>query len=149
MRIARILRVFSVLIVLTTPVRVAFADTAPPWLAVNESAFPGVVLVGSQRHAVIVEFYAEWCGYCRKQLPLLESLAREFDTRVQLVRVDVDANQSLATQLRVKGLPTVIVYRYGMALNRIEGAGPEHRLRSLFEHYGATPEFAPSRITFK
>jgi len=102
---------------------------------VDQRTFSTAVLAASRERPVIVEVYADWCQFCRRQRPRLEALSREFSGRIDLVRLDADRSEALAKQLRVKGLPTLIAYRHGMALTRIDGLASKAALRALFQEY--------------
>lgn len=60
---------------------------------------------------VLVDFYAEWCGPCKKMKPSLEEISKEMQETVKIVRIDVDQNPELAKSLKVDALPTIFVYK--------------------------------------
>lgn len=60
---------------------------------------------------VLVDFYAEWCGPCKKMKPSLEEISTEMQTTVKIVRIDVDQNPELAKELKIDALPTIYVYK--------------------------------------
>lgn len=62
---------------------------------------------------VLIDFYAEWCGPCKKMAPYLEEISNDMSDKVEVVRIDVDKNQSLAKELKVKGVPVLILYEGG------------------------------------
>jgi thioredoxin 1 len=72
----------------------------------------------------LVDFYADWCGPCRMVSPILESLAKEYQGKVNFVKVDTDDNQDLAMKLGIMSIPTVMIFRGGELKARIVGAGP-------------------------
>jgi thioredoxin 1 len=84
---------------------------------------------------VLVDFYADWCGPCQMLEPVVETLADETDATV--AKVDVDANQALASTFGVRGVPTLVLFADGEQVEEIVGAQPEERLRSLVEKYAA------------
>lgn len=59
---------------------------------------------------VLIDFYAEWCGPCKKMAPYLDKMATELKDKVTIIRIDVDKNESLATELKVDALPTLMLY---------------------------------------
>ncbi len=69
-------------------------------------------LVASDK-AVLVDFYAEWCGPCKKMKPSLDELAQEFSGKMRIERIDVDKNPELGNELKVVGLPTLMYYKKG------------------------------------
>ncbi|MBT8197000.1 MAG: thioredoxin [Acidimicrobiia bacterium] len=96
---------------------------------VDTAAFPQAVLQRSHEVPVVVDFWAEWCGPCKVLGPILEKLAIEYGGAFELVKVDVDANQELAGQFGVQGIPNVIGFRQGQPVSQFTGAVPEAQVR--------------------
>lgn len=87
--------------------------------------------------AVIVDFWAPWCGPCRIVGPVLEEIASEEADKVKVVKVNVDENQQYASQFSVFNLPTMIVFKNGQPVDRIVGAMPKAQLlERLQPHVG-------------
>jgi thioredoxin 1 len=68
----------------------------------------------------LLDFYADWCGPCQKQDPILEELDEEYDD-VEFVKIDVDEEQDVANQYQVRSLPTVVIERDGEIADRFVG----------------------------
>jgi putative thioredoxin len=100
---------------------------------VTEVDFAAAVLDESRRRPVVVDFWAAWCGPCKVLGPTLERLAAESGGSWLLAKVDVDQNQRLAQQYGVQGIPTVVAFRDGQAVDRFTGAVPESQVRSFVE----------------
>jgi putative thioredoxin len=100
---------------------------------VNAADFVEAVVQRSYDVPVVVDFWAEWCGPCRTLGPLLERLAEEYAGGFDLVKVDVDANQALARQFGVQGIPHVIGFKGGQPVNQFTGALPEAQVRAWLD----------------
>ena len=75
---------------------------------------------------LLAEFWARWCGYCRKIEPIVNTLAANRAGRLKVIKVDVDAEPALASRFTVKATPTIILYRNGMQIARLDGAPAEN-----------------------
>lgn len=100
---------------------------------VDTSAFTQEVLQRSRELPVIVDFWATWCQPCTILSPALEKVTEEAGGAFELVKVDVDANQDLARQYGVQGIPTVIAFRDGEEASRFTGALPERAVAEWVE----------------
>ena len=70
---------------------------------------------------VVIDFYADWCGPCHAFTPILQQLKSEVGDQVRIVKIDVDRNQELATQLQVQSIPTVMIFQHGQLKWRAMG----------------------------
>lgn len=82
---------------------------------------------------VLTDFYADWCGPCKMVAPVVADLAAETDAAV--AKVDVDANQHLAAEYGVRGVPTLVLFADGEAVEQAVGAQPREQLEALIEQY--------------
>ncbi|ELZ52650.1 thioredoxin [Halorubrum hochstenium ATCC 700873] len=89
--------------------------------------------VVAESDVVLTDFYADWCGPCQMLEPVVENLAADTDAAV--AKVDVDANQQLATAYGVRGVPTLVLFAGGEQVEEIVGLQSEDELRSLIESY--------------
>ena len=82
---------------------------------------------------IVVDFWAPWCGPCRMTKPMLEKLAREYHDEVNFWPINSDQNQELLQELRIYGIPTVLLIRDGKIASRFTGAQREEAYRRMFE----------------
>jgi thioredoxin 1 len=87
----------------------------------------------SEHDVVLVDFYADWCGPCQMLEPVVETIAAETDAAV--AKVDIDANQQLAAEYGVRGVPTLVLFADGQPAERLVGMQDEARLRSVIDEY--------------
>lgn len=81
----------------------------------------------------VIDFYATWCGPCKKIVPVMESLAKEFNGKVTVYKVDIDAEHKLSTVLKIRNIPTVYFLKEGTQPSFSVGAKDEIYFRSRFE----------------
>jgi thioredoxin 1 len=80
---------------------------------------------------VVVDFYADWCGPCKRMEPLLEKISQQFEGKVKVVKLNSDENQPLSLKYQVRGLPTLILFRAGQEVDRKLGFQSEQDLNRL------------------
>jgi putative thioredoxin len=96
-------------------------------------AFRRDVIDASKDALVLVDFWAEWCGPCKTLTPLLERVTAAHAPRVKLVKIDVDANQTLASQFRIQSIPTVYAFLNGQPVDGFQGALGERELKAFID----------------
>jgi len=96
---------------------------------------------------VVVDLWAPWCGPCKLVKPILEKLAKEYGGRVDLWQINADENQDLLRELKIYGIPTLIVYRDGKETMRQVGAKSAGALRNLFESLATGNIPAPAGLS--
>jgi thioredoxin 1 len=106
---------------------------------VTDSTFDAEVLKSDI--PVLTDFWAEWCAPCKMIAPVWEDMAREYDGRIKIAKVDVDQNNRMAMQLGVQSVPTLVLFKNGQAVERLVGAMPRDRLVSrILPHLPPEPE---------
>lgn len=84
------------------------------------------------RGATLVDFWAEWCGPCRAQNPILEELAAQTEGKVRIAKVNVDEAPELAQRYHIMSIPTLILFQDGRAVRQITGVQSKEDLLALF-----------------
>lgn len=107
---------------------------------VNQADFQQAVIARSREVPVLVDFWAPWCGPCRMLTPTLEKLAREFNGRFLLAKINTDQNQQISMQFGVRGIPNVKLFKGGQVVDEFVGAQPEPVVRQFLQrHVPAIP----------
>lgn len=84
---------------------------------------------------VLVDFFATWCGPCKMMSPVLEELKQRVGNSASIIKVDVDKNPQAATSYKVRGVPTLILFKRGEVLWRQSGVVPAGQLETLINKY--------------
>jgi putative thioredoxin len=100
---------------------------------VTDATFEAKVLQPSLTVPVIIDLWAEWCGPCKQLSPILERLAREYDGKILLAKVDVDANPQLSAAFQVQSIPSVFAVLKGQPVPLFQGAIPEAQVRQVLD----------------
>jgi thioredoxin 1 len=99
--------------------------------AVTDETFETDVLKSSA--PVLVDFWAEWCGPCRSIAPSLEDLAKEYEGKLEVVKVNIDENPMTPSAFGVRGIPTLIIFKDGKPAATQVGAAPKSVLKAWIE----------------
>jgi len=84
---------------------------------------------------VLVDFYAQWCGPCQALAPTLASLSKQMEGRLRVVKIDTDKYPAIASQWKVSALPTLMLFKGGQPVDRVEGLLTEQQLRDRVDYY--------------
>lgn len=82
---------------------------------------------------VLVDFWAPWCGPCKMIAPVLEEIAKEYEGKAKIVKINIDDNQNTAAQFGVRSIPTLILFKNGNEVEKIIGAQGKDKLTALID----------------
>ena len=102
-------------------------------LNVDQNNFSTEVLQSS--NPVLVDFWAPWCGPCRMVAPVVEKVAKSYQGRLKVVKLNTDDNPSVAGKYEVSGIPCLILFKSGEPVDRIVGYVPEKQLVGMVEKH--------------
>jgi thioredoxin 1 len=100
---------------------------------VSDASFEGDVLKSST--PVLVDYWAEWCGPCKMIAPILDEVAKEYNGKVQVVKVNVDDNRGTAAKYGIRGIPTLMLFKNGSAAATKVGAISKSQLTAFLDQH--------------
>jgi thioredoxin 1 len=102
-------------------------------LELNDSTFEAEVV--NSEIPVLVDFWATWCGPCRKLGPVVDEIAEAYDGKVKFVKINVEESLETAKKYSVSGLPSLLVFKNGEAVERMAGLMPKSTIISNIEKH--------------
>ncbi len=102
-------------------------------LTATDSVFDTEVLKASQLS--LVDFWAEWCGPCKMLGPTIDALADEYVGKVKVFKMNVDENQQTPTKFHIRGIPTVILFKGGKAVDQIVGLQSKEAFAQMIQKH--------------
>lgn len=103
--------------------------TASGVVAVTENSFQSEVL--SSDKPVVVDFYADWCGPCRRLAPIVEELSSQYNGKIKFCKLNVDENQNLSAKYSIDAIPHLIIFKNGKAVDHIIGLHSKADMENL------------------
>ncbi|MDA8645025.1 tetratricopeptide repeat protein [Amylibacter sp.] len=100
---------------------------------VNEDTFMDDVIEASKSSPIVVDFWAPWCGPCKTLGPALEAAVKATNGKIKMVKIDIDQNQNLASQMRIQSIPAVFAFVDGQPIDGFMGAKAPSELKVFIE----------------
>ena len=97
----------------------------------SDAAFDADVLQNSK--AVLLDFWAEWCGPCKMIAPLLDEVAGKYEDKLDVVKLNVDENPNVAQKFGIRSIPTLILFKDGAVQAQLMGAMPLRQLEEFLD----------------
>jgi|SRR6266542_1060495 len=101
----------------------------------TDSAFDSDVLRSEE--PVLVDFWAEWCGPCRQMAPTIDVIAQEYNGKVKVGKLDVDANGNTAMRYGIRGIPTLLLFKGGQVVEQRVGAVGKSEVQKMLDKHVA------------
>ncbi|MDD2553395.1 MAG: thioredoxin [Desulfotomaculaceae bacterium] len=102
-------------------------------IEINDDNFKQVM--GEAKVPVLVDFWADWCGPCKMIAPVIEEIAEQFEGKVLVGKLNVDANQTMPSTFGVISIPTIVLFKNGEELDRSIGYKTKDELSSFINNY--------------
>ena len=115
-------------------------------IEVSQENFVELVVKGSEKLPVIVDFWAPWCSPCKQLTPILEKTATSLQDQIVLAKLNIDENQSIAAQMQIQSIPMVYAFSNGQVVDGFQGNIAESAVIDFFEKVaklsGPSPEIS-------
>lgn len=111
---------------------ISLAGAAVP-VELDDAGFAG--FIGSATIPVMVDFFSHTCGPCRMLAPTIDAMAKKFHGRVIIAKLDTSRYQMIASQYKIRGVPTLLFFKKGQLVDQLSGALPEQELSQKLESF--------------
>ena len=95
---------------------------------------------GVKTGVVLIDFWAEWCGPCRRLAPTVDALATEYDGRVTVAKMNVDENPNIPGRFMIRGIPTMLIFKNGELADQIVGLAAKEEIAKKLDQQLLTPQ---------
>ncbi len=102
---------------------------------VTDQNFQEEVIKASQAKPVLVDFWATWCGPCQMQAPILEEIAKELGEKIKIAKLDVDQNQTKASEYQIQSIPSLKLFKNGQVVKDLIGLQMKAPLLETLKKY--------------
>jgi thioredoxin 1 len=89
----------------------------------------------TKQGVVLVDFWAEWCGPCRRLAPTVDAIAEEFDGRATVAKLNVDENPDIPGRFAIRGIPTLLLFKNGELAEQLVGLAPKEDIAKMIERH--------------
>lgn len=100
-------------------------------IEINDSSFEQEVL--NSEKPVVVDFWAPWCGPCRKQLPIVEELSNDIGDKARVAKLNIEENQGVALAYQVVSIPTLMIFKNGEVVEKMSGLHSKSQLEAAIK----------------
>lgn len=100
---------------------------------INDKSFQSEV--DSSDMAVVVDFWAPWCGPCKMLAPVMEQLDKEYAGKIKFVKVDIDKNPEISSKYNISSIPTIMVFKNKVVEDKLVGFSPKKVLQDKLKKY--------------